>query len=88
MHKYIVELPHKHEARFSISFGPYGSRVDGIVFDDNANVVAETGIPPMYVDYCHAEMIALTIGQMIPALADDATEYVSAAGIDCECDDY
>lgn len=85
---YTIELPAGYELSTTITVGrgPICTRAHSTVFDADARESSYT-MGRAYMDYCDAEILALELAEVVPALTDDAHEYVSAAGLECECDD-
>ena len=65
-----------------------GARASSILFDDYADILAETSASDMqYIDYCHACIVASELARLYPDIVGTEWEYIELSGMSCHCDD-
>lgn len=75
-------------AHVTIDSSLQGSRASSILFDDYADILAETSATDMqYIDYCHACIVASELVRLYPDIAGTEWEFIDIAGMTCHCND-
>ena len=86
MNSYTIPLDDNLEAMVYIEPALQGSRAYSLLFDDDAEIVAETD-SVQYVDYCRTEICAGEINKLLPDNNLDVWDILASAGMpECVCE--
>lgn len=90
MSTYTIPLDGELEASISVEPSLQGLRAHSLLFNDDADIVAETD-STQYIDYCHTEVCAREIFKLLESAGIDYAANVwddlSGAGMpECVCD--
>lgn len=86
MISYTIPVNNNLEAYIHIEPSLQGSRAYSLLFDNDAEIVAETD-NVQYIDYCHTDICAGEITKMLPDNNMNVWDILSSAGMpECACD--